>query len=247
LAIEDVRQSYDQFKQKVDNQAKALVNAEASKKEHGTSIDELKSRLAPAQPPKPATVAMTPQEIKREVTTKEIGDGRKPIVQPTPVVKPPVVAEAKPKAIIEPKPPVKKIEPVRKMPADWPPIMELNSKPQVGGLKSLDDVKTVEDLKRVEPAHLRQGSLLDQIKKLKAKIVYLAAVNKQLPVFALSAFEQSPLFRQYLKIGGAAITGGDPKVGYVQVMTKLKEAGEDVISLGEFEAIADLRKEMERL
>ncbi|MGE5392122.1 MAG: hypothetical protein ACM3NH_00015 [Candidatus Saccharibacteria bacterium] len=210
LAIEDVRQSYDEFKHRIENQDKAM-DMEAPKKDHGTTIDELKSRLSP----QPKAPAMTPQEIKREVATKEIGDGQAP-AQP------------------------RRPEPARPAP------VELNLKPQEG-LKSLDDVKTIDDLKRVEPAHLRQAALPDQIKKLKAKIVYLAAVNKQLPVFALSAFEQSPLFRQYLKIGGAAITGGDTKAGYIQVMTKLKDAGEDVINLYEFEAIADLRKEMERL
>lgn len=208
LAIENVQRSYKDFKQKLENQDKP-VDLEP-KKEHGSSISELKSRLEPVK----TGPALTPQEIKREIGTPELTDGT--------------------------------TQPVKAAPRTPQAQVTLNKKP-ISGLKGIDDIKTIDDLKRVEPAHLRQGALPDQVKKLKAKIVYLAAVNKQLPVFALGAFEQSPLFRQYLKIGGAAITGGDSKAGYLQVMTKLKDAGEDVINLYEFEAIADLRKEMERL
>lgn len=207
LAIEDVRHSYNEFKQQVGVE-------ESVQPPHGSSIDQLKQRLEPVSE-KPKAPAMTAQEIKREVMTKELPD---------------FVPAAKPA-----RPAIRK-----------PVSEELNKVPR-DSLKSVDDIKTIEDLKMVEPAHLRQGLLPDLIKKLKAKIVYLAAVNKQLPIVALNAFEQSPLFRQYLKIGGAAITGGDSKAGYVQVMARLKEAGEDVINLYEFEAIADLRKSMERM
>lgn len=94
------------------------------------------------------------------------------------------------------------------------------------------ELNNLEDLKKIGLPYLRQGSLQTQISNLKYQISDLAKANKVFPFVAVMAFEQSPLFKSYLAHGSSKVIGSG-------------DAGE--MSQEEFEAMADLRKEIERL
>ncbi len=211
---------------------------------HGVDLEILKRRLEQA-PAKVSAVAnktqvMTPQEIKREVTTPElpahldthsresgnlaraeiphqVRDGIAPVApkiapvpQPKPVVQSPV-ASPKPVTalpVVRPKPPV-----------------------VTTGI-SLADIKTADDLKKLDLIHLRRGSIDQQVAEIKAKIIQLARTNKIMPYYLLASFEQSPLFKAYLAHGSAMFEG---------------KGQTSELSQQEFEGIADLRKEIQHL
>jgi hypothetical protein len=117
------------------------------------------------------------------------------------------------------------------------------------GLAKLDHIKTVDDLAKVESAHLRQGPLAGQINILKRAIIKLAQETDQLPISLLPIFEQSPLSQTYLKVGMMLIekNQGDERVVFDEVMAELESNGEDSLSQPEFEAVADLKKELESM
>jgi hypothetical protein len=117
-------------------------------------------------------------------------------------------------------------------PVPAPPVHEMPIKPVMSSsIHSLADIKIVDDLKKIDVAHIRQGTLEAQILTIKSKIYSLAAANRLIPYYTVNAFEQSPLFKSYLKHGSAKVTGGG-------------EAGD--LTQEEFEALTDLRKELER-
>jgi hypothetical protein len=115
-------------------------------------------------------------------------------------------------------------------------------------LDSLDQIKTVDDLRKIEIEHLQQGSLPDQVEKIKLLILHLARVNNMLPYQTVSMFEQSPLFKQYLSLGANLVADHktDRKIAFNDALAKLKASGQKGMSLAEFEAVADLREEIER-
>ncbi len=98
-------------------------------------------------------------------------------------------------------------------------------------LTSLNEIKTMDDLKKISAGNLRQGNLNSQTQLIKSKITSIAAANRMLPYFAVTAFEASPLFQSYLLMGSAKMSG---------------QSNAD-LSKEEFEAIADLRKQIETL
>lgn len=116
-------------------------------------------------------------------------------------------------------------------------------------LKSIDDIKVIEDLKKIEVGHLHQGPLPDQISKIRYQISRLARANNLLPYNTVSVFEQSPLFKQYLFLGGSLVADRrqDRKAAFSEAVARLKASGQQSMSLAEFEAVADLRKEIERM
>ncbi len=198
---------------------------------HGESLEMLKHRLeevktpiAPAAPikaplPKSSSTAikMTPAEIKREVGTAELPSYKAPILP------------------VPPKP----IAPAMKMPIPQAPMAAV--KPPVGSqpikfnsaaTNSPGSFKTMDDLKKIEIGYLRKGSLQPQLMNIKSSIQTLARANNLLPFYVVQAFEQSPLFQSYLA-HGSAIFGGST-------------ANTD-LSQEEFEAMADLRNELERM
>lgn len=117
------------------------------------------------------------------------------------------------------------------------------------GLSDLSMLKHLTDLNKIEAAHLRQGPLATQIKTIKNKIADLARANNMLPVSLLPAFVQSPLFQIYLKAGAMMIERnmGTNKVAFESVMNELESQGIDTLTLQEFEAVADLKKDLESM
>jgi hypothetical protein len=227
--VTSIKSSFEQYKKGVETKP---VTPPAPN--HGASLNALKDRLvnpAPPVAPKSSGPPMTPAEIKRELNTKEITN-KASAVKSTP----------------PPPPPAPPVQPKFTPPPKPAAAMKLVSTPSLG-LPSLRDIKVVDDLKKVEPAHLRQGYLPEQAKLIRAKIAYLAGVNKVLPINVVNVFEQSPLFKLYLKVGNAILaqSTSEIKPDYKQVIAGMINKGEDVLSLAEFEVIADLRKDLEQM
>lgn len=110
-----------------------------------------------------------------------------------------------------------------------PPAIRPPSAPQPSSLKP---ISVLDDLKKLDVSFLRQAPLPSQIVNLKSAIINIAHGNKVLPFYAVNAFEQSPLFQAYLSHGSSRFEGSGVT---------------DNLSQQEFEALADLRKELERL
>ena len=91
---------------------------------------------------------------------------------------------------------------------------------------------------------MRQGELAGQISLIRSKITALAQTNKVLPFYVVSAFEESPLYNSYLKIGAAMIADSNPNRAQAYEAAA-RDIGGDTLTLREFEAMADLRKQIE--
>ncbi len=204
---------------------------------HGESLEMLKHRLeevkpvpAPVAPVKPSPptplpggegsikLKMTPTEIKREVTTAELPGYKAPVLP------------APPKPVA---PPLKMPIPQAPVAVVKPPVTPQQIKPIYAAVNNTPgSFKVMDDLKKIEIGYLRKGSLQSQIANIKSSIQVLARANNLLPFYVVQAFEQSPLFKSYLAHGGAIFGGG---------------AANTDLSQEEFEAMADLRNELERM
>lgn len=207
---------------------------------HGQDLDVLKKRIeqvvpnpspgagAPPSPVGRGELLMTPQEIKREVATPELITHEELELPPHQEVKKTIVPQA-PKPVVSNPSPAPSGHPLPK--GEGKPSQPVQAVPKMN-LTTLASISMVDDLKKIEINHLRQNPLNQQIQLIKSKIVNLAQANRLLPYYTVNAFEQSPLFRAYLSHGQSKFAGSP--------MT-------NDLSQAEFEAIADLRKEIERL
>ncbi|MGE5297808.1 MAG: hypothetical protein ACM3KM_01460 [Acidobacteriaceae bacterium] len=240
LAVSNIKASFESYRKKLEPGASTSASAPSTPPipPHGTSLDELKNRIStkPAVPslsstppskPAPKTPPLTPTEIKREVKTLELPAEDKPEIKPVVAAKPLATPMVKPAPVPPPRP---KVGPLP-------------------GLAKLDDIVVTEDLRKIQLGHLRQGYLPEQVKIIKSKIAYLAGTNKVLPVQVSTVFQESPLFKLYLKMGRLLIEGNipDKRATFNEVAAKLSSAGEDPLTIKEFEAVADLRKELEQM
>lgn len=210
------------------------------------------------------------QELKKEVSTPELAAHPEEIsakpapIKPVAVPKPMPVPEApKPVSVATKAPIIPKtiIPPAMKAPMPKPaisPIKPLDTRPMpkvapttapTSGLKSLADIGSVEDLKKIQAAHLRQGKIIDQVNLIKSKIMTLAQVNRMLVFNVVSVFEQSPLYKSYVTIGANILMDADPDrtKAFMAAADKLKSQGQEALNFDEFEAMADLRKQLEQL
>jgi hypothetical protein len=193
----------------------------------GTSTPSGRPTMGMAKPLAKPGVQMTPQEIKRELNALEL-----------------------------PRPEMQKSQPPQ-MPRQGPVPPVMPPRPQTGvptagpahGANFLADLNAVEDLKKISLADLRQGTLPAQISLIKSKIIHLSQINKLLPYYTVNAFEQSPLFRLYTTIGAHVIADTTPnrQQAFEQAAKKLENQGQSSMTISEFEAVADLRKEIEKL
>ncbi|HYE22338.1 MAG TPA: hypothetical protein VD998_01975 [Verrucomicrobiae bacterium] len=232
VAISNVKSSFEAYKSNLENPKPQ----QPTPVPHGTSLNALKDRVVTptvTAPSKPSVPPVSANELKREITAKELPKHQEPIKPSVPASVPPPIAKAEPMRTPNP------------TPVQMP---KLNNKPS-SGLPSIKNINVVDDLKKIEAAHLRQGYLPEQVKLLKSKIAYLAGVNKMLPVQVATVFEQSPLFKLYLKMGSSMIAQSthDEKADFRQVAVNMANSGQEILSLQEFEAIADLRKDLERM
>lgn len=206
---------------------------------HGTSLNLLKSRLEKknSQPTKVPTVSikMTPQEIEREVETPELPAHMTLVdlpVAPKPSVVPPVKAQSL----------AAKVETISFAPKPKPGSIPFAKPLEMSEVKkslaprpsALSPINVVDDLKKLNLDYLRAGSLQSQIAHLKSQISHLAEANNILPYHVVLAYEESPLFKAYLSQGSNKLGG---QVG----------GGAGGLTKEEFEALADLRREIENL
>lgn len=135
---------------------------------------------------------------------------------------------------------------IRPQPMNVPRVRNRSPK---HGLPDLQSLNQVDDLAKVEAAHLRQGPLREQMSILKGRINELAEQNDMLPISILPIFEQSPLYQNYLQAGVLLIerNQGEDKVSLDQLIPELEQMGQDTLSQEEFEAVADVKKELETM
>ncbi|HEX5430296.1 MAG TPA: hypothetical protein VFX17_04470 [Patescibacteria group bacterium] len=199
--------------------------------EHGTNLSQLRAAVDPnANANLQANLNQEfARELKSEINTPELT---------SPQVSEPPLEILK----MAPKPKVAS-EPVLTM-AKNPPPQERHTS-VTSGLKALADIKSVDDLKKVQTEHLRQGELLSQIGMIRDKIVKLAQINRILPYYTVAAFEESPLYKTYLRIGANMIADSSPDraAAFAQASKSVSET----LTMREFEAVADLRKQIEQL
>jgi hypothetical protein len=213
-----------------------ILREDSTSKDHGASLEALKAVAQTA--PKPAADAFA-KELKREVMTPELS---KPTAEESGIKPGPAIPKPQPKPNVTTKlAPMPKELSVPRVPYKAPQVPT-----PTGGLKSLMDIRTVDDLKKVQTDHLRQGELAGQLNLIRAKIFSIAQANKLLPFYTVNAFEQSPLFKSYLAIGAAMIA--DPNPDRTDAFRKAVDtAGVEKLTLREFESVADLRKQIEQL
>ncbi|MBX4191627.1 MAG: hypothetical protein KW804_02410 [Candidatus Doudnabacteria bacterium] len=208
---------------------KRLAQVSAQQKP-STNLEGLKQKVEQTK-----ISTMSVDEIKREVQTRELPPS--PVSKSLP--KPPVSAPVKPASPPPPKPSAtfvtskiaeSKLSAVAPM-APPKPIAR-PSEPAMKVPDNLTDIRKLDDLKRIDINHLRKGPLAQQVVILKNKIVSLAKANKIIPFYALVVFEDSPLFKTYLAHGNAMFAGQKSNSG---------------LSDDEFGAIADLRREVQKM
>jgi hypothetical protein len=224
---------------------------------HGASLEALEAAASKKMltTPVPRPGSQFAAELKREVTTPELSgpkitEGRGiqtlPTVRPTP----PAPKIPGPKPGIQPVVPhmiIPKPEPVHKADPKLMVPRTSNTMSSTSGLKSLADIKSVDDLKKIQAAHLRQGPLPSQVALIQNKITTLAHANKILPFYTVNAFEQSPVYKSYLTIGLAMMADADGDRAKAFVKAAGGTHGSDALNFDEFEALADLRKKLESI
>ncbi len=221
-----------------------------------------KKPAAPAQPATPKPVArpaappapVAPRPKPMSDLDRKLAAAAKPSAPVQPSAPKPVAKPVAPAATTPPAPaprpaqaeplhplilPEQKAEPKHGMDLEYlrqefgSPGMPASTKPaQAASISNTQGIGVVDDLKKFDLAFLRKGPLQTQIVRIKNQIIELARANKLLPYYTVNAFEQSPLFKAYLEHGLAKVSGTDSKVD---------------LSQEEFEAIADLKEQIEKL
>lgn len=201
---------------------------------HGADLQSLRAATLPI-----SAETKFAQELKKEVMTKEL-----PKPTPEPIL--PKTTFPKPMNPVAPKlPPFPKqfVNPIpAKMPNPPAPSRPL-------ALANLTEMRTIEDLKKIDVGNLRQGMLTDQINIIYSKILAIAKSNRTIPYHIVAAFEQSPLYKTYLAIGAAMIQDQNPdrKAAYEHAVAGSLSRNITALTLKEFEAMADLRRKLEQL
>jgi hypothetical protein len=205
---------------------------------HGASLNSLKAILEVAKPEvlnpeqkQPVSAEAFKKELQREVQTPELNSSQD--LPPGLDMPPHVKTEHKPET------------PTHKP----PPVPVLRNKIPRTGLKDLKHIKDVEDLSKIEPAHLRQGALDEQLALIKNRIISLANDNDLLPVNIIPLFEKSPLFQVYLRAGSLLIERNvdSHKMALDEIRQELESLVKDSLSQEEFEAIVDFKKDLEAM
>lgn len=226
--------------------ASTRVSKDLGESTRGGDLEALKHRVEKAkikEAPKPPVAKFNMDEINREVHTPELSAHKemvaaKPKVLPKPVV--PLAPKPAPRPAMPPKPkpmapsvPLSAQKPIvvpRAYVPQAPSLAPIQPKPPMELGKPLTEINSMDDLKMIDVKHLRLGPVAAQLELIKTKIMTISKQSKVLPFYAVAAFEQSPLFRAYLAAGTAMVTGAKSELTQV-----------------EFEAVADLKKQIESL
>ncbi len=204
--------------------ASTRVRTDLEESTRGGDLKSLKNRIEAAkvkEAPK-SGIKMDMDEINREVKTKEL-PAHKGMIAAVPK---PVIPLKPVRMVSNPKPvaPLPSLKPIMQL----KPVMSSNALMSMG--KPLTEINSMDDLKNIDVKHLRQGPVAAQLELIKTKIMDISHASKVLPFYAVAAFEQSPLFRAYLAAGTSLVSGGKSE-----------------LTQQEFEAVADLKKQIESL
>ncbi len=131
-----------------------------------------------------------------------------------------------------------------------PPILKVQSKPVVAPKPKTQpeplQLKTLEDFKKLTPAHLHGDSAAEDLQNVILSISALSSKYK--PFDLVAALEQSSLYKTYLEIGTALLNDSNPDrdSAYAKVVKDMDVKGQDFLTKDEFEAFADFRKKLEQ-
>ena len=212
-----------------------IQDPEVHTDQHGVSLEELK-KIAQAEAPAPVQSDRFAEELRLELNEKEL---RQPTAEELTPLPP------KPKFV----PPPKVSVPMPPRPAPRVPEMIAPKPSKVIAGAGIAEIKTVDQLKTISVRQLRQGEVRKQIDLISSKIVSTSQSERRLPYYAVVAFEQSPLYKTYLSIGSMMILDPNPdrRAAFELAARKFASTGQLPLTLAEFEAIADLRKQIEQL
>lgn len=220
---------------------------------HGAPLEEFKAKMEAGKGEGgrgegTTNIRMTPQEIKRETSMVELPASPKEELLPRPVFKaiptPPLTSPRR--LMREGASPLGgegNRTPQREKPLDLSDAAHLKTVSLQ--TSQLNNIQTIDDLKKISLVHLRQGNVSVQVDEIKNKIMALAVANHVLPYYAVVAFEQSSLFKAYLQIGSMMIN--DTTVDRASAFKAAAQKVGSNLTLPEFEAIADMRKEIEKM
>lgn len=224
--------------------------------------EEIKREVNTEELPAPPVggPAHIPELSKQHVGTAGLGIKNMPPIQAEP--KKPIPVQTDLKKILsdlEPEPSVSGIvnlPTMRPMPKMAPPLSKLPTAPKAAPqpvkilpLASVSNISAINDFKKIDVRLLRQGSPASNIELIKEKITSVAREQRSFPALAVQAFEQSPLFKLYLNLGAEMLLDHSDNrvIAYANASKKLSAGGTPVLTLQEFEMVADLKKEIERL
>jgi len=174
--------------------------------------------VVPKAPVVPAPSDPTALQQRVESIVKEMQNKNAPAKPNTPVAPAPVLKpQAKP--VIAPKPKTQP-EPLQ--------------------------LKTLEDFKKLTPAHLHGDTVIEDLQNIVLSISALSSRYK--PFDLVAAIEESSLYKTYLEIGTALLNDSNPDrdSAYAKVVKDMDVKGQDFLTKDEFEAFADFRKKLEQ-
>lgn len=120
-------------------------------------------------------------------------------------------------------------------PLPRPELRDITAPPRVLG--PLEEIKSI----TLVDFHRLDASPVEALNKIRAKIELIgeASVGKRLE--AVRAWQSSPLYQLYLKLGRVSIEQGK---NVSQVVAEFEAAGQPTLSEAEFEAIADFNSKI---
>jgi hypothetical protein len=190
----------------------------------------LKSSPNPPKPQLPHGESIEDLRKRVETTTVDLTQISKPIKEASkPTPKPPSPSVPKSNPVVQE---IRREVATPELPSHVTREQGSRNTYHVSKSKPSAELKVVDDLKKLEVSFLRQGEPSAQVEKIKTAIRHLALANRMYIFQVVNALEQSPLFKTYLSQGQARVGG---------------RTGGGNLSQAEFEAMADLRRQLERL
>jgi hypothetical protein len=115
-------------------------------------------------------------------------------------------------------------------------------------IQHFQDIRTLSDLKRIGVSALRDGSPHAALGVLLSKILMIVQQGV-LPHEIFNHLRESPLYRTYMAFGAAVMNdlSADRHASFARIKQQLSSAGKDYLDREEFEALADFRRELERV
>lgn len=181
----------------------------------------------PVQPPG----GFTPDRVQewRQEMLKEIARVAPPVVPPKPVAAP---------LPIPPRVPVPESSPLPPAPS----VQSVGGRPQLSDIKAPHTVGPIGELKSLTLTDFRRlGPVLSALDRVLAKIDLIgeASITKRLE--AVRAWQASPTYQQYLRLGRESIERG---TSVADLTADMDSRGDETLTEAEFNAIADFNAKL---